>query len=410
MPYLLTILFRTPLTGPQSHEIALGLEYLHAQGIVHGDLKAVNVLVDASESAVIADFGLSRSFASDGAGSTAGYCALRWMAPEQIKTKGAPTTAGDVYSYGMTLFEVRWSLSLVSTALTAAQLYTGLLPFQGMDDDTIAWLVVERRQRPTRNDDIHEAAWTLMSLCWTQSAGHRPTSSQVTSRTSNVLATQRRVRPARSGTSLGTHLSPGATSFGAPTTAGLSSHSGGSIPPSTLFSDHSSHSTSSSFSTPAMLASPSALKLNYATATPQLLAAPRGRGGLGAKRFAMPGLSEEVLASPKAIACNVTVDVDTECANTSSLSLPQHVGRGGNQARLDVRGHSPPPFANFSLDGVRRALPHSSSASSLPREMPVQMVGHPQQEEPVFFGRGGAGRGTKINLKGWGKSKKVAKA
>jgi serine/threonine protein kinase len=42
------------------HEIAKGMEYLHAQGVLHGDLKASNVLVsDQRYRCLIADFGLS---------------------------------------------------------------------------------------------------------------------------------------------------------------------------------------------------------------------------------------------------------------------------------------------------------------------------------------------------------------
>ncbi|KAG6872173.1 hypothetical protein C0993_002365, partial [Termitomyces sp. T159_Od127] len=40
-------------------EIAQGMEYLHANGVLHGDLKAANVLVDDDAHCVISDFGQS---------------------------------------------------------------------------------------------------------------------------------------------------------------------------------------------------------------------------------------------------------------------------------------------------------------------------------------------------------------
>ena len=41
------------------HEIAKGMEYLHREGVLHGDLKGANVLVDDNYRCVISDFGQS---------------------------------------------------------------------------------------------------------------------------------------------------------------------------------------------------------------------------------------------------------------------------------------------------------------------------------------------------------------
>lgn len=40
-------------------DVASGLEYLHARHIVHGDLRAANVLISDDGRACITDFGLS---------------------------------------------------------------------------------------------------------------------------------------------------------------------------------------------------------------------------------------------------------------------------------------------------------------------------------------------------------------
>ena len=41
------------------HEIAKGMEYLHGEGVLHGDLKGANVLIDDKYRCVINDFGQS---------------------------------------------------------------------------------------------------------------------------------------------------------------------------------------------------------------------------------------------------------------------------------------------------------------------------------------------------------------
>ena len=41
------------------HEIAKGMEYLHSRGVLHGDLKGANVLVDDKYRCIISDFGQS---------------------------------------------------------------------------------------------------------------------------------------------------------------------------------------------------------------------------------------------------------------------------------------------------------------------------------------------------------------
>ncbi|KAJ7134082.1 hypothetical protein C8R43DRAFT_1073047 [Mycena crocata] len=95
------------------HEVALGMEFLHGQSVVHGDLKAANVLVDDGIRCLIADFGQSglkdevyqrnterpsQLSSSDGL--------LHWIAPEQLTGSGLPTPQTDVYSYAICCVEI----------------------------------------------------------------------------------------------------------------------------------------------------------------------------------------------------------------------------------------------------------------------------------------------------------------
>lgn len=41
------------------HQVSKGMEYLHRKGVLHGDLKAANVLVDINKRCLVSDFGQS---------------------------------------------------------------------------------------------------------------------------------------------------------------------------------------------------------------------------------------------------------------------------------------------------------------------------------------------------------------
>lgn len=87
-------------------QVARGLEALHVRRIVHRDVKPENVLVDEAGRVRLCDFGLSKP--QDDAGLTHEGEILGtavFIAPETLR--GAPPSSqSDVYSLGITLFEM----------------------------------------------------------------------------------------------------------------------------------------------------------------------------------------------------------------------------------------------------------------------------------------------------------------
>ncbi len=82
-----------------------GLHFLHSNGIVHGDIKPSNLLVDAQGRVKLGDFGLARRASDEGGSLLKGT--TKYMAPELLSEQfGAVGPASDLYSLGFSAFEL----------------------------------------------------------------------------------------------------------------------------------------------------------------------------------------------------------------------------------------------------------------------------------------------------------------
>jgi len=154
-------------------DVAEGMAYLHSRkdekgdnvAILHLDLKPANILLDESWRAKIADFGMSRisatckkdflSLVSNVAGGTPIY-----MAPELLKLE-QPTTACDVYSYGIMAWEVLYEKVPYKDAHPSLTL------------EKLKEIVVTHKKRPADTTQSNDKLMQLCEMCWKDAPGER---------------------------------------------------------------------------------------------------------------------------------------------------------------------------------------------------------------------------------------------
>jgi serine/threonine-protein kinase len=88
-------------------QVLAALDYAHARGVVHRDIKPANMMLTPGGIIKLMDFGIARSSADHKltqTGTTVG--SLYYMSPEQIQGVTAPDARSDIYSVGVSLYEL----------------------------------------------------------------------------------------------------------------------------------------------------------------------------------------------------------------------------------------------------------------------------------------------------------------
>jgi predicted Ser/Thr protein kinase len=117
-------------------QVCAGLDYAHAHGVIHRDVKPANIMLGASGAVKVMDFGIAKA----GGTVTATGQVLgtpNYMSPEQVKGKPIDGRS-DLFSVGVLLYEM----------------LTGEKPFDGQNVTTIIYKIVAENPIPPRELDV----------------------------------------------------------------------------------------------------------------------------------------------------------------------------------------------------------------------------------------------------------------
>ncbi|KAJ7716341.1 kinase-like domain-containing protein, partial [Mycena metata] len=161
-------------------DVALGVEYLHANNVVHGDLKSANILVTPSGRACIADFGLSyvtnpmtfrftHVTVERGQGGT-----LRYQAPELFQDH-VNHSGSNTYAFACVCYEIM-----------TGKVHFFFFFFYEITKDPAVMVKVLAGQQPSKpyswSTPVLEQFWQLLQDCWNMAPDLRPTATQIVER------------------------------------------------------------------------------------------------------------------------------------------------------------------------------------------------------------------------------------
>jgi len=193
--------------------VTRGLDYLHSRGVVQGDVKPQNILVNAEGDACLADFGLSivicNKSSSRGEDRRARGHSSIWVAPETLN-EGRISKEVDVFCY----------------SLVALEMFKGESPW-GQATASGIMTNITLGKRPDRPKGMEQLGlttevWNCLTKCWRQNPEERMTISEVlallnsTSRTRAETITVRTLSFSKGDTTVGPVTIRARKSTGAP--------------------------------------------------------------------------------------------------------------------------------------------------------------------------------------------------
>ncbi|KAG9298472.1 hypothetical protein G9A89_003695 [Geosiphon pyriformis] len=165
--------------------IAEGLNLIHSAGMIHCDLHSGNILQLSNERVKIGDLGLSKPANREAADEEI-FGVIPYIPPEVLKGEKF-TTAGDIYSLGMLLWE----------------LATGKPPFYDRPhNDSLVIDILNGKRPKITAPFIPPCIAEIIEQCWEANPSNRPTANEVLKKLVELLRVRNYSSPTKSLESL----------------------------------------------------------------------------------------------------------------------------------------------------------------------------------------------------------------
>ena len=135
-------------------QVADALEFIHARGIIHLDIKPENIMiVDNARTVKVMDFGIARMLGTeqpDGGNALIGT--ISYMSPEQLQNSRITEVQSDIYSLGVLMYEC----------------FTGQLPYQSDNHGSAIFMIMgtdppmPTELNPLMGPDLEQIIMTCM--------------------------------------------------------------------------------------------------------------------------------------------------------------------------------------------------------------------------------------------------------
>lgn len=144
-------------------ELLIALQTVHKMGLIHRDLKAANVLITNEGNVQLCDFGVATQLSANALKRTTMAGTPYWMAPEVIREGDTYNSKADIWSLGITLYEIA----------------TGNPPY--CDRDVMwAMLMISKLTPPRLEGRQYSAALKeAVSLCLDENPEERPSAEEL---------------------------------------------------------------------------------------------------------------------------------------------------------------------------------------------------------------------------------------
>ncbi|KAA8915093.1 hypothetical protein TRICI_002752 [Trichomonascus ciferrii] len=146
-----------------AREVLVGLSFIHREGIIHRDIKAANILVTNEGKVRLCDFGVAAQVTANKLKRSTIVGTPYWMAPEVITEGALYNTKADIWSLGITMYEIA----------------TGNPPYS--DQEAFRAIMLIPRQKPARleGSTYSPALKEFVAHCLDEHPDERPSAEEL---------------------------------------------------------------------------------------------------------------------------------------------------------------------------------------------------------------------------------------